>query len=133
MELRFDKNKMKTVMENYYKKYEDFEGNITIGCKMGYVGYGMSEHQDAVVSIKITGTLDVMGEKVPMTRVVDEEEVINVFKTVLGASGYTVSDVSFDSGVKQTCEGYGMAEHTVEKPYFNGVIVNVREKQLVRH
>lgn len=133
MELSFDKNKMRTVMENYYRKYEDFEGVVTVDCKMGSVGYGMSEHQDAVVSVKIAGTLDVMGEKVPMTRNVAQEEVLNVFKTVLGETGYTVTDVSLDSGVKETCEGYGMAEHTVKRPYFNGVVVNVSEKQLVRH
>ena len=132
MELRFNEDSMKKVIEKYYMEYEDFDGKVITECNTGYVGYGMSEREDALVSIKIVGKLDVMGEKISMTRDVSSNDVLDIFKTVLGKSGYTVSDVSLDKGLKQTCEGYGMGERMVSKPYFNGIVVKTSEKQLVK-
>lgn len=132
MELRFDKNKMKEIIENYYREYEYFDGKVTAGCSMGLVGYGMGEHEDAVVSIKVSGNLKVLGMDVPMTREVSSDELLNIFKTVLGSQGHTVSSVALNSGVNESCEGYGLGEHTVKRPYFRGVVVNVKEKSLVR-
>lgn len=132
MEIKFGKKEMVQVIESYYKKYEDFEGKVTAGCKSGWVGYGMAERQDAVVSIGITGNLSVEGILVPMVREVTYDEVFNIFKTVLGNQGYYVNNVTLDSGVNDVCEGYGMVEHTVKKPCFKGVIVGVTEKKLVK-
>lgn len=132
MELRFDKNKMKEIVEKYYREYEDFDGVVTAGCSLNLVGYGMAEHEDTVVSIKVKGTMKVLGMEVPMTREVDDEELFNIFRTVLGNEGHTIKSLTVNSGVNESTEGYGMGEHTVKRPYFRGVIVNVKEKNLVR-
>lgn len=132
MEFKFGKKQMKEVLEQYYSKYEDFDGKVTAGCRLGAVGYGMSEHEDVIYSIKIAGKLHVCGVDVPMLREINDEEVMNAFKTMLGNQGYTVSSITFNAGVNESCEGYGMGEHTVRRPYFNGVVVTVKEKQLVR-
>lgn len=132
MELIFDKNKMKDVIENYYREYEDFDGKVTAGCRMDLVGYGMAEHHDAVVSIKIKGTMKVLGMDVPMIREVNEEELFNIFRVMLDKQGHTVSSLSINSGVNESVEGYGLGEQTVKRPYFRGVTVTVKEKNLVR-
>lgn len=131
MELKFDKNKMKEVIENYYREYEDFDAKVTAGCRMDLVGYGMSEHQDAVVSIKVTGTMKVLGMDVPMTRDVNETELFNIFRVMLDKQGHTLSSLSINSGVSESVEGYGLGEHTVKRPYFRGVTVTIKDKKLV--
>lgn len=132
MEIKFGKRQMKEVLEQYYSNYEDFTGKVTAGCRLDSVGYGMGEHEDVIYSIKITGKLRVCGVDVPMVRELDDDEVLNAFRTILGNQGYTVSSVTFNAGVNEASEGYGMGEHTVKRPYFNGVVVTVKEKQLTR-
>lgn len=132
MELKFDKNKMKEVIESYYREYEDFDAKVTAGCRMDLVGYGMSEHQDAVVSIKVTGTMKVLGMDVPMTRDVNETELFNIFRVMLDKQGHTLSSLSINSGVSESVEGYGLGEHTVKRSYFRGVTVTIKDKKLVK-
>ena len=67
-DLKFGKSAMKQVIEGYYKKYEDFEGVFSCNCSLESVGYGMCEHQDAVVTMKIKGKMNVAGMDVEMVR-----------------------------------------------------------------
>lgn len=131
-ELKFGKKEMKQVIEGYYKKYEDFDGTFTSACSLQLVGYGMMEREDAVVSMKINGVLNVCGMEIEMSRDISEDDLVNVFSVVLGDIGYTVDNVVFDKGTTEVCEGYYMNERMVSKPYFKGVSVKVREKSLVR-
>lgn len=131
-EFKFGKKEMKQVIEGYYKKYEDFDGVFSSNCSLQLVGYGMTEREDAVVSMKIKGKLSVLGMEVEMSRDVSEEDVFNVFRVVLDEAGYTVNSVTFDKGTTEECEGYYANERMVTKPYFKGVTVGVSQKTLVR-
>ena len=129
---KFGKREMKHVIEGYYKKYEDFDGVFSSSCSLQAVGYGMSEHEDAVIEMKIKGKFNVLGMEVEMSRDVSDEDVFNIFRVVLGDAGYDVNSVTFDKGTTEMCEGYYMNERIVSKPYFRGVIVGVTQKTLVR-
>ena len=131
-ELKFGKKEMKQVIEGYYKKYEDFDGTFTSACSLQLVGCGMMEREDAVVSMKINGVLNVCGMEIEMSRDISEDDLVNVFSVVLGDIGYTVDNVVLDKGTTEVCEGYYMNERMVSKPYFKGASVKVREKSLVR-
>ncbi len=132
MEIKFKKEQVKNSLEEYYKKIEGFNGVITTKCSRDWFGYGMSEREDVRVEITLNGSFDFMGEKILMSRTLSEAEVNGVFKSLLSEAGYTVQYVSFDKGVTPTTEGYGLGEHTVNKPYFNGIIAKVAVKQLVK-
>lgn len=132
MEFKFGRGEVAEIIERYYKKYEDFDGKVTIGCEIGSVGYGKNEHDDSIVTIKITGKLNISGIEVPGTKVISDYELDNIFKTVFGNQGHTVDFVTLDSGINESYEGYGMAERIVRKPYFKGVVVSTNEKKFVK-
>lgn len=132
MELRFKKEQIKILLENYYREKEDFNGAITTECSLGSVGYGMSEKEGAVVEIKLTGSLNVLGTEVPMERYLTKKEVEGAFNEILYDAGYEMGNFSYDSGVHTSWEGYGMSEHRVTKPYFNGIVASVKTKSLVK-
>lgn len=132
MEVRVGREDMKKLLEKYYKEKEDFEGVITTSCTLGTFGYGMAETEDAKVEVKLNGRLNVMGVVVPMSRTLSEEEVKWVISTILDEAGYEVTSVSYEKGISSTLEGYGPGEHTVNKPYFNGVVARVATKALIK-
>lgn len=128
----FGENEMKQLIETYYRKYEDFDGVFNSSCSLGLVGQRNCERYDAIVSMNIKGKFTVSGMEVELIRDVNEEDVFNAFRVVLGDAGYTVSSVTFDKGTANVCEGHYMNERMVAKPYFRGVAVEVKEKVFVR-
>ncbi len=130
--LKFGKSEMKQVVEEYYRKHEDFEGTFSCKTQLESVGYGLCESTDAVLHMKIVGKMNIGGIEIPMTLDVAEEDVKNAFRTTLADAGCTVGEINFDVGVSEKTEGYGLGEHTVSSPYFRGVNVSVKEKNLVR-
>ena len=73
-----------------------------------------------------------LGQEISMSRDISEKEISDVFTTLLGNQGYNVTSVTLDKGCRSGYEGVVMYEHQVERPYFNGVIVQVREKLLIK-
>lgn len=130
MELKFNKESVKNLVEQYYKKYEDFDGKFNSSCSVSSVGYGMMETDVCVLSMKMVGTMKLLDQEISMTRELSDEDIKNVFSTLLEEQGYTVKEVSLDSGIKGSYEGFGIYETFVNKPYFNGVVVDVCQKVL---
>lgn len=132
MEIKFNRKQVQNIIETYYREYEGLDMKAHISCKMEWVGYGMAEHEDAVVSISANGCCDVLGQTVEIAKKISSQDLTDIFGTVLAKSDYEVLDVTLDSGVKTSYEGYGMTECEVSKPYFGGVIVRTAEKKLVK-
>ncbi len=130
--LKFGKSEMKQVVEEYYRNHEDFEGAFSCQTELGYAWCGPSGYETAVLHMKMVGKMNIGGIEIPMTLDVAEEDVKNAFRTTLADAGCTVGEVSFDMGVSEKTEGYGLGEHTVSSPYFRGVTVSLQEKNLVR-
>ncbi len=130
MEVRIRRKDMKKLLEKYYKDKEDFDGVITIRCSLGIVGYGIAETDGAEVEVKLDGYLNVMGIMVPMKRTLSEEEVKGAISSILDDAGYQVTNVSYEKGISSAIEGYGLGEHTVKRPYFNGAVAKVAIKTL---
>lgn len=84
------------------------------------------------VEIKLTGSLNILGEKVVLDRSLTREEVQDVFSAMQNDAGYEISGISYDMGVCNTILGYGCQEHSVNKPYFNGLVATVKNKKLVK-
>ena len=132
MEIKFGINEVKKVLESYYKKNEDFDGKVKIECSVGR-GFGMNEYYDVLeFNAAIEGKLSIYGMEVPMVRQITIDEVKTVFRSVIEEVGQTVSDVTLDYGLTSEVVGYGLAEHTEKKAYFNGVNVSVKNKTYVK-
>lgn len=129
MELKFYKQQICEVLEKYYREEEDFIGKVSICATTGWVGYGLSEEIGCILDMKIAGELDIMGQRIPGTINITTKEVENAFHYYFGKEGYSVSNIQFNSGIRESCEGYGMAEHTVKKPYFDDITVTVKNKE----
>ncbi len=128
MEYKFNKKQVKEILEKYYEETYDFKGNVTVSCVVGLVGYGLSEREEAQLTFKINGNISVGGMMVSSSQVISLEEVNNAFRSLFKKEEKEVSDISFDYGVRSHVEGYGLGEHTVNNPYFNGAVVSANGK-----
>ena len=128
MVIKFDKKRVKELLEKYYKDEYDCDGKVTITASRGCVGYGMGEHIECIVKATFSGSMDVLGEVTEFKVELYSEDIIRIIKQILEDNGYSVSNVSCDSGFDYRTEGYGMGEETKSYPYFNGVEVRLNEK-----
>lgn len=131
-EMRFTKEEMKSVLEKYYMEYEDFDGKIQIDCIKELAGYGMAEQDSAVVSVILNGSFQLLGTKAKTSRILSEEEVGQVFTTLLEKEGYEVEKAHYDASLKDSWKGYGVDEYRTTEPNFNGFVVDVKKEQKIK-
>ena len=118
--LKFNKEQIKKVIEQYYKEQLDFEGKVKINAHRGSVGYGMNEHEDCVVDIILKGQMEFMGEVIPMEKELYEDDIKEVFKYCVEKQGLKFKRIYFDKDI--TYEGY---YEDIKKYIFNGIEVEV--------
>ena len=87
----------------------------------------MGEHVDCIVEISYVGKTKILGDEVPITIGVNEEELKNIISFHLEKEGYSVKNLDMNNGLDYRTEGYGMGEHTESYPYFRGVDVYLNE------
>lgn len=127
MELHLKKETVAKILENNYKEQEDFDGKVTFDHYIGPVGCGMQEHNDVIVTTKITGKIKLLGEEATITRPIAFSEITNVITAALEAEGYETDAVKLDAGLTTEWTGSGMYEQQIEKPYFNGLVATVKK------
>lgn len=127
MKIKLDKKTTLKMIEKYYKDQMDIEGKATAIPEKDWEGYGMGEQEVCVVKVKITGTMKMLGETIETEIEVSEEEIKNAVQYCIEQEGYTFESYRMEKGLTEECEGYGLGERRVEKPYFKGIIVTVKE------
>lgn len=132
MIIKLDKKRVKELLEKYYKDEYDSEGKIIMHVEKDYVGYGMDEHIDCVVSATFIGKMDILGEETEFKVELYSKQINDVIRKIFEKEGYEVSDASCDSGLDYRTEGYGMGENTISYPYFKGVKVRINENVINR-
>lgn len=99
MKLVYNESLTKNVIENYFRTYEDIDGEVTIktGCKkVSNVGRSISWYEVPTIQFILKGSMEVEGEMQPVEIAVSEAEVENAFTTMVEASGRQVKRVSID-------------------------------------
>lgn len=124
MELKFNLESTKKIIETYYSETTDFKGKVTSRVEKGSVG--LYEEMGAIVSIRLKGKIKVLDAEVEVEKTVTPNEVTEAFKHVLAKSNIEVEDVNYISGLRSRTVGFGMGESTEHIPYFNGVMVRVK-------
>ncbi|MCI8460852.1 MAG: hypothetical protein HFE81_05595 [Bacilli bacterium] len=128
MELKFTKAQMCKVLEKYYQEQEGIKGKVTIKGHACNVGYEMCSYRDVLVDMKIEGEIVLDGMRLPLEKEIPTSDLQAAFTHFLSELNQEVESVSFDKGISYHTEGYYMSERTVEKPYFKGVIVKLKNK-----
>ncbi len=78
-ELKFSNKQTRTILENYYKEQQDIVGKVNAKATSGYAGYGMDEHIDCVLEMKMKGVMSIGGIDVPVEQNITLEELNNAF------------------------------------------------------
>jgi len=132
MNIKLSKEKVRNLINQYYRDIYGIEGKTCIQVSKAYVGYGMGEHKDCVVDIKYKGKTKILGEESPISIDVFDNDLETIIKYYLEQEGYSVTYFSIDKGLDYKTEGYGMGEHTESYPYFRGIEVNITGKEKIK-
>ena len=124
------KEKVRNLINQYYREVYGIEGKTSIQVSKDYVGYGMGEHKDCVVNITYKGKMKVFGEETQVSIEISNDSLKAIIKDYLEQDGYIVTNMKIDKGLDYKTEGYGMGEHTEAYPYFRGIEVNIKGKEI---
>ena len=128
MRLLFSKSETIELLELYYREIENADVTVNISAKSAHLGYGMAEYDGCLVTIKVKGTMSLLGKERSFEKELSNKEVTSMITIVLERAGMEVSSVEMNSGKKSITEGYGMGERTVSRAYFNGIIIEAEKK-----
>lgn len=99
MRVRFDEKSTKSIVEGYYKKYEDFECSLEIRSDVKETKHpsrSLPPVKFADISFVLNGTLSVDGNNIAVSVPVSFEEIKGVFRTTLETNGYNVKDIEIN-------------------------------------
>ncbi len=99
MRVRFDEKSTKSIVEGYYKKYEDFECSLEICSDVKETKHPsrpLPPVKFADISFVLNGTLSVDGNNIGVSVPVSFEEIKGVFRTTLETNGYNVKDIEIN-------------------------------------
>lgn len=122
MKFEFTAEQTKKVIEHYYRKYEDFNGELSMQCNMGETFISFVKDYVPVTDFKLYGDLVIDNISYPVSVPVSESNVCCAFKTVLEDQGYSVKKV------KVNCSG----DERTKQAQFNSVIVDMATKRKVK-
>ena len=129
MKIILGKDKVRDLINQYYRDIYETEGKTNIKIYKGDVGYGMGEHKDCVVEITYQAKTKILGEETTFCLNISDNDLKTIIKHYLEQDGYIVTNMKIDNGLDYKTEGYGMGEHTESYPYFRGVEVNIKGKE----
>ena len=99
MKLVYDENSTKDIVQNYYKTYEDIDGELTIvigSRKVSSVGRFVVYQTVPTIEFRLKGSMKFAGKMHPVDIPLSEDEIRNVFITMAHATGRNVKCISID-------------------------------------
>ena len=130
MNIKLSNEKVRNLINQYYRDIYGIEGKTCIQVSKDYVGYGIGEHKDCVVNITYKGKMKVFGKETQVSIEISNDSLKAIIKDYLEQGGYIVTNMKIDKGLDYKNEGYGMGEHTEAHPYFRGIEVNIKGKEI---
>lgn len=125
MEAKFSKQETIKLIEEYYERLEGKKVKVTIVAEEGIFGLYETKGYQTTITVKETMNIAGMKKDVKYTLSIDEleEKMIALFALY----AFEVKSIKLNDGVSSYSTGYGMMEHTVQKTYFNGVIMDLEK------
>lgn len=104
MRFIYNKELTKNVVQNYFKTYEDIDGELEIICgekTVPSVGRSIAYHKFPAIAFRLKGTMESNGEAYPVELDLSEDEVENAFTTMMEATGRKVKRISISYDGKE--------------------------------
>lgn len=127
MKTTFSKEEIVKLLVEYYRRLEGRTVKVKISVKKDLVGFYESE--ECVTTFAIVEELDVAGIHKEVETVLSTDELKTNLGALFNLYEFDLVSLSLESGLTSTCEGFGMSEHVVKKPYFNGVTVEIKKSK----
>ena len=128
MELKLNEKDFRQIINLYYKNTFGADTQLVIEKSIDNDRFGPECVIDIIVRKKIT----ILGKEVTATERLSFNDIERAVKETFAEEGYDAYEVKYDCGIKSDWEGYGMDEHQVTKPYFNGITVKIKENVKVK-
>lgn len=103
MKFIYNESLTKGVVQDYFKKHEDIDGELQIICgsrKVPAFGRALVEYETPYINFRLKGTMEVNGTSQPVELAVSESEVETAFSTLIEATGRKVKRISMDFNEK---------------------------------
>ena len=127
MEINFTREETLKLIESYYSRLEEREVKAKVTCTKGLVGF--YQNDGCVTTFTISEKIEIAGMEKDIVETISYEDLKTKLTALFELFGYEVKSLILDSGLETKYEGYGMYEHTVKVPYFNGIKVTVAKKK----
>lgn len=132
MKIKLTKQDIISLLEKYYSDMEGVDTKVLIKVSKEYVGYGMNEYEDAIIDISRESSIEIFGKKYSSKINISEEDVKEVFKSIIESQGYEYVNFELLYGLETETVGYYMGEREVSTAKFNGAELIVNKKNKVK-
>lgn len=133
MKVIFNEAETKQVVEDYYRRERDFDGELSFSCTIDSYGGRMIHNPLVTLEMVMRGKMNVAGIDKIVEEKVSQEEVINIFSARIEQEG--------DFSVKSAVVKYGELEEDGTRKWYEqliprygfiGIEVEMSTKKLVR-
>lgn len=121
MRISITKEQVEDILQNYYQTYE--HEDVTIQSKAIQSCVGLYETPCVVVKINAITKINLLGEVVENEEELSENQLRDIFQTILEEQGYSIEDISYDAGM-DTDDRFQS-----KSAYFKGININVQHKR----
>lgn len=132
MKIKLTKQDIISLLEKYYSDMEGVDTKVLIKVSKDYVGYGMNEYEDAIIDISRESSIEIFGKKYNSKINISEEEIKEVFKSIIESQGYEYVNFKLLYGLDTKTVGYCIGEETISTAKFNGAELIVNKKNKVK-
>lgn len=126
METTFNKQETIKLIEEYYRRLEGKEVKASITAKEAC--FGLYESKGCQTTVTVTESMEIAGIRKDVKTELGKEDLLTKLRALFSLYEFDLKGFDYEDGLSSRCEGFGMDEHVVSKPYFNGITVRV-EKQ----
>lgn len=99
MKFIYNESLTKNIVANYFKTHEDIDGELEIKCGVKTVpsiSRSVAYHQFPTITFLLKGSMELEGEMQRVEIELSEQEIENVFVTMVEASGRKVERISIN-------------------------------------
>ncbi len=123
MEIKMDEEKLKKILEMFYKKRKNIDCSINIKLDIDYDYRGSTVDVYVIQERKI----NLVGEEFKITRNIAIDEISLVLNEILKEEGYEITNIFYNTEVKQVTTGWGPNEDWHDEAILNDLTVQIKE------
>ncbi len=133
MKVMFNEAETKNVVEDYYRRERDFDGELIFSCTIDSCCGRRKYNPIVTLEMVMRGNLKVAGIEKVVEETVSQEEVINIFSARIEQEGeYSVKNATLKYGELEEDGTRKWYEQLIPRYGFIGVEIEMSAKKLVK-